>query len=992
MAGRWLQRRFALIVLAALLMVIAAPMQARERGTDDLDALNKQVQTLYSQGKYAEATEIAKRSLALAQKKFAPDHPAVGTALNNLALLYESQGHYAEAEPLYKRALAILEKSLGPDRPDVGKSLSNLAQLYSAQGRYAEAEPLFKRALAIDEKALGADHLDFATDLNNLAMHYDNQARYAEAEPLLQRSIAILEKVLGSGHPTVATALNNLAALYEDQGRDSEAEPLYKRSLTMREKALGPDHPDVAQSLNNLAWLYYWQGRYAEAEPLYKRSLTMREKALGPDHPDVAQSLNNFGRLALAQRNISEAESLLRRGLAIREKVLGQDDPGILESLYMVGWLALAKDDWPHAAEYWRRATKVIERRVERGLGGSERESAKGEAVRLGWYFTHLVRLTYRLASEGANKASQGREMFETAQWAQGSQTASSLTQMAARSAKGTTALAGLVRVRQDLVGEWQSKDKQLIAAKSQPPAKRNPIAEKSLSDRLAAVDGRLAAIDARLAKEFPDYASFANPRPISVEAVQAELRDDEALVLFLDTPEIKLAATPEESFIWVVTKGDIRWVKSEFGTKALTKRVAALRCGLDGTLWDDAESANWNWCKRVIGASPRNEKVTIGGKDESIQVLPFDLARAHELYRALLGPVEDIIKDKRLLLVPSGPLTYLPFSVLVTEPPKVGIPDALAQYRDVGWLGARTAITVLPSVASLTALRQFTKTSHTSKPYLGIGDPLLDGPQDDPSWGAYYKKQADLARTKRCSQNATPQHIASARGPRLVRSFASLFRGTQADIAQIRYQAPLPETADELCEVARRLDVPASEILLGADATESRLKELSVQGRLADYAILHFATHGALTGQVQGSAEPGLILTPPDKATEGDDGYLSASEIAALKLDADWVILSACNTAAGGADGAEALSGLARAFFYAGARALLVSHWAVYSDATVKLITGAVGKMAADKRVGRAEALRQSMLALIDKGDAYEAHPAYWAPFVVVGEGAAGK
>ena len=102
-------------------------------------------------------------------------------------------------------------------------------------------------------------------------------------------------------------------------------------------------------------------------------------------------------------------------------------------------------------------------------------------------------------------------------------------------------------------------------------------------------------------------------------------------------------------------------------------------------------------------------------------------------------------------------------------------------------------------------------------------------------------------------------------------------------------------------------------------------------------------------------------------------------------------MILSACNTAAGGAKGAEALSGLARAFIYAQARALLVSHWAVNSDTTVKLITGAMSRLAADKTVGRAEAMRQSMLALIDSGG-LEAQPAFWAPFVVVGEGAAGR
>jgi CHAT domain-containing protein len=119
------------------------------------------------------------------------------------------------------------------------------------------------------------------------------------------------------------------------------------------------------------------------------------------------------------------------------------------------------------------------------------------------------------------------------------------------------------------------------------------------------------------------------------------------------------------------------------------------------------------------------------------------------------------------------------------------------------------------------------------------------------------------------------------------------------------------------------------------------------------------------------------------------DDGYLSASEVAALKLDADWVILSACNTAAGGAQGAEALSGLARAFIYAGARALLVSHWAVDSAATVTLITSAVGSITRDPKIGRAEALRGAMLAMIDKGESEQAHPAYWAPFIVVGEGA---
>jgi CHAT domain-containing protein len=138
--------------------------------------------------------------------------------------------------------------------------------------------------------------------------------------------------------------------------------------------------------------------------------------------------------------------------------------------------------------------------------------------------------------------------------------------------------------------------------------------------------------------------------------------------------------------------------------------------------------------------------------------------------------------------------------------------------------------------------------------------------------------------------------------------------------------------------------------------------------------------------------------MSPPTIATVDDDGYLSGSEIAGLKLDADWVILSACNTAGGASTAnAEALSGLARAFFYAGARALLVSHWEVDSDATVKLVTISIGTITQDKTLGRAEALRRAMLAVMadttrPKDWVPAWHPSVWAPFVVVGEGGPGR
>jgi CHAT domain-containing protein len=161
----------------------------------------------------------------------------------------------------------------------------------------------------------------------------------------------------------------------------------------------------------------------------------------------------------------------------------------------------------------------------------------------------------------------------------------------------------------------------------------------------------------------------------------------------------------------------------------------------------------------------------------------------------------------------------------------------------------------------------------------------------------------------------------------------------------------------------------------------------------LSGARVIAFATHAGVAGELPGLAEPALVLTPPAGASETDDGLLTVSEAAGLRLDADLVVLSACNTAApDGTPGAAGLSGLAKAFVHAGSRSLLVSHWAVLSDAAERLTTGMFAELAREPGLGRSEALRRSMLALLD-GSGREnllAHPAAWAPFVLVGEGGA--
>jgi CHAT domain-containing protein/tetratricopeptide (TPR) repeat protein len=984
---------------AQTLLELALAKAEKTAGPDRADvgmALESLGQVYLGQGRYAEAESAVKRSLVIRENALGRDHLRVAQSLNNLAFLYRTLGRHAEAEPLFKRSLAIAEKVSEPDSKGytlaVGQltgALKGLAGLYVDQGRFAEAEPLYKRDLALLEKALGPEGFLIGFVLNDLAVLYEKEGRYAELEPLLKRGLAIIEKAAGHDSPRLLGLLNNLAVIYAGQHRYTEAEQNYRRALAINERELGTEHPDVAHVLSNLASLYQTQSRYVEAETTYQRAIAINEKAFGRDNFELVVPLNNLASLYRTESRYADAAHLYNRVLEIIERAFGSDHPDAVVVLNNLARLYYAQRDWGTAADYWQRSTNLVIRRISRtSEGAGEAATNKRDTER----FSMLVKAVYRAATDQHDtSATLARDVFETAQWASTSEAAAAITQMAMRGAKGQLQLSHLVRERQDLVAEWQKRDGVRTAAWSKAADTRDSAADAANVTRLAEIDTRLAEIDKRLANEFGEYAALALPAALSVEEVQTNLRPDEALILFLDTP--KVGQTSEETFIWIVTKTDMRWVRSELGTSALEREVGALRCGLDAASWEGEGARK---CSELLAISP--DKMPRGNE------LPFDLARAHLLYKSLLGGAEDLIKGKNLVVVPSGPLTQLPFQVLVAtlsnnvpsgdRERQVGHLSAELQplyldasnARSVQWIIRDHALTILPAVSSLKSLREFAKQSRASEPYIGFGNPLLDG---EPSKYEGDAAAAKHARERRCDPKLR-QHVASLLS--LQRGTAGITHdsGGVVKISDIQRLEPLPETADELCDVALDLGVdPASDVYLGAKATEAEVKKLSGDGILAKYKIVHFATHGALAGQISSASEPGLVLTPPALARDGDDGYLSASEVAALKLDADWVILSACNTAAGGASGAEALSGLARAFFYAGARSLLVSHWAVNSNATVKLITGSVAEQKAHLGIGRAEALRRSMMAMIENGEVYEAHPAFWAPFVLVGEGA---
>jgi CHAT domain-containing protein len=829
-------------------------------------------------------------------------------ALSAKAMELREAGRYREAFPLLEQALAIREKTVSPAW--FAEGAYALADLYIHRGYFAEAETLYKRALEKLEKTRGLDDVYVGKGLTELADFYSLMGRYTEAEPLEKRALAIYEKVYGSNHPFVAIQLHNLASGYDQQGRYAEAEPLHERALPIVEKARGPEDPLVADSLANLGDHYDRTGRYAKAEPFLKRALAIYEKALGPEGDMVAARLNALALLYVHQDRYAEAETLYKRALSIREKVLGSAAPGLAESRNS---LATVYRDQGRYAE----ALPLVQREM-----ASENASPPiALPVLMGAAANGLIPLE-----------SAFNDSLNVIQRAAQSSAAAALNKLAVRVAAGDDRLAQLVRKDQDLAAEADALDKEIVTAISKESIKRDAAAEQRIRNRIATIVRERAALQRLFAHEFPDYTVLSNPLPITVKEIQDLLSDNEALLL--------LVPGDRESYVLTVTCDSFNWKTIPLGAKSLELKIAMFRRGLD---LEALARGDWRGL--------------------------FDLGLAHELYDALMGPVEPLIRDRHhLILVPSGALTALPFHLLVTETPALPVPlvktsSDLAAYRDAAWLLKRHAVSVLPSVASLKALRTFARKEQASKPLVGFGDPVFNEEEE--------------------SRTGAGQRKAVA-----TRSYTEFWKGMQIDRSMLSQALPrLPETTAELLAVAKNLGAPESSIHLRRDASETTIKRMA----LADYRVVYFATHGLVAGDIKGLAEPSLALSLPKEPSNLDDGLLTASEVAQLKLNADWVVLSACNTIAGDKPGSEALSGLARAFFYAGARSLLVSHWAVESNAATQLTTSTFDILKSDPKLGRAEALRRAMLAYMnDTMDPLSAYPALWAPFVVVGEGAA--
>jgi len=883
-----------------------------------------------------------------------------GNTSANIAVTYAKLGNFEEAKRWISRSENV---NFNPKAPQVFRAIMAArvsvarAIMLETRGNFPDAERAYRDVIETFEKRIIPDEetirmqsaasteagnmsLQRIAFLQALARTLVHQGRLTEAEAEARRGLLDVLKLRGHYASATADAVIALASIIYEQGRYPEAEQLAKAGLDIYQNVgHGKGSSSLANARRWVAQTETAQGKIAEARAMYAAI----EKDIGDDADLRRQFLDT---------NLDYALVLLRSGQAanvvsIIENVVAKNRQNLGDKAFATaqtrGWLGLAlaqTGQLQRAGEEFAAAMPILlttSRETDTDDDGSsiaQRDRQTQEVIE-----AYLGLLADTKGSAAA------AETFRMADAIRGQSVERALAASSARAAASDPALANLARHEQDAQKQIAALQGLLANILSMPTSAQDKDAVQRLREQIDQLRTARAAVREDIEKRFPDYANLIDPKPAAVEQAQKALKPGEAL--------IATYVGADRLFVWAVPQqGTAAFASSKVRDSDVEALVSGLRKALD----------------------PQAETIE--------EVPAFDVAKAYKLYELLLKPVQaGWANAQSLLIVPHKSLGLLPASLLVTEnvpqPPKAALP--FAEYTTVPFLARKVAVTQLPSVTSLATLRALPPPKADRQVLAAFGDP----------W--FSPQQANEAKSQVADAGTIQTRGLKTRGVPLVRRAAP--KTQSVDSAELALLPRLPDTADEVKSVALALHADlASAVFLGEQANEKTVKTMN----LANRKVVMFATHGLVPGDLNGLTQPALALSAPAVSKTDGDGLLTMEEILGLKLDADWVVLSACNTATGAGAGAEAVSGLGRAFFYAGTRALLVSNWPVETVSARTLTTDLFRRQAEKPGLARAEALRQAELALIDSPGAAEggkpvfsyAHPIFWAPFSVVGDG----
>lgn len=903
----------------------------------------------YEAGSFSAAAEslrnwAATGTLSADEVAFVETQARDSLQLNQLGAYAEQAGvrlGYAEL------SLAFAEIAYAPDDPRIGLALRELAYAHGQLGQYEIAAETLQAAI-LNQTKTKEGQLSVFLLLEDLASNAWQRGDleqahqlFAQAQSAQHIAIAAQAEPLGPMDKSI-TALNR-ARLETERGEFATAEDWLRRARSSYADFVDSGvaktndfrhDVSIAQAEAQLALA---RGHAGQAVTKALALANVARARYPQVHPARAQSLANAADQLFVLGEDDAARALLVEAQEIAAKALPDEAPLNTEIALKLALDAMTVGDRGLAIDHFRKVAAA--RRAPANRANLAQAADNFEM--------------YAWAVLDVPKPSEAtvNEALAALQWTQTTQSAEAYAMMAARLQAQDPSIAGLIRARQDALSALDGNRVELNKAYAAGEA------VEGILTRQTELQAALVESDAALNSAGVGLTGQAAISPLDLANIQAHLAPDEVLVTFLLpglVPEAVADLDGSSNLTIAIRSDDYAIAKiQEHSRGALNRKIDAFRCEM--AIGDPG-------CGATVTAQLRGA-MTLDEGDASKPNFDFDLA--YGLYRDLFGGIDDVLReDDHLIIVPPGDLLRVPFSALVTEPRVTGLADA-------AWLIRRNAVSVLPSFAAFAALKGLSEADDSDElSFLGIGDPVIGSAPD-------MNCDAMSLAALRSAGGADPGLYASKRvnGVRL------------ADVDQLRQMSRLPDATCELQAIEAAVGAGRANVLTREAASETTLKRLDAAGLLQDYDLLVFATHGVIAGETSAVA-PGLVLTPPAQAELHDDGLLTAAEVATLDLSARLVILSACNTAAGRSARDEGLSGLASGFFHAGARSLMVTHWAVYSDASAFVSARVSQSVIADGQQSSARALQQVIVGLLEDANMADRtkHPAYWAPFGIIG------
>ena len=861
---------------------------------------------------------------------------------------YIESGNIKAAEKIKFKGIAFINKRkvLSPYLLFC-KALMEYRSL-EVQGKYEEAEPHIRKLIALTKNYQIFPNFQTQRfyDRYYLVKNLIEQHRFVEAELEAREGIKTAMTIGGNSSTATALLIGALSEIYIRQGRLEDAKKLCEANIQIWQKLDFPtDSWWLAKARIQLSIALAAQGNFLSAidqltlaeEGLTNNKISFTERV--KRDPQVILSQLMTGRVDIALNAADNTYELFR-------DYLGDSNYHTAEMLALRGMANTRKGNIGQAIADFIKAIPII-------LNNNQKRSSYLSSQRLKYILDDYIEALGMVSDSPLEKKLEidaSEEAFKLVEAGIGNTVKSALGASSARAAASDPELSDLVRKEQDALKQINALQVTLTNALSLPTDEQNPEALKDLKTTIDTLSKARIALLKEIKNRFPRYSDYIDPKPAKFATVQKHLLPDEAMIV--------IYPTAEQLYVWAIPfDGNKSFAIVQLGKKDLANIILRLR-------------------------------KTLAPQPKTFEDIPeFDLASAYELYANMLKPVESGWQGaKNLIIIAAGDLAQLPFSVLPVASVTLGNERGVlfANYRNIPWLIRKVSITRLPSVSSFITLRSIPEGEPNRKPFAGFGDPFFN------------KKQMAQAVNK---SNETFLSNSKVEGQLKVRGIRITGEGNldseQIWSSQLGKLNRLPDTADEIKSIARAMGVDAEQdVFLGKRASEHRVKTMN----LLDRRVIAFASHGLVPGDLDGLEQPAIALSAPSVTGDNEDGLLTMGEILKLKLNADWVVLSACNTGAAEGAGAEAVSGLGRAFFYAGSRALLVSMWPIETTSAKKITTGLFRFQKENPELSRATGLKKSILHLIEKQVikdessgkivASYAHPFFWAPFIVVGDG----